>query len=276
MSPTGTCCVGEQEPFVYNPHTWAAATHLLYVEQPVGVGFSYGGPEPDDEKDLAGDFYAFLQNFYSVFTEYHQDYELFLFGESYAGMYVPLIAHKIYHRNKKADNHDDDAIIIQLTGIGIGNGLLDARVQGPIHIDYAFFHGMIDTYTRDMLKQLWDQCIDGKPMREPFHSFNIPDDCGMLMAIPLAAGKNAMPDFPSRPNVYDVTTWDPYAILSGDNSISRFYNNPAVKEKMHAPMDTFWRGCIPGAGRRRLQHARNLMTSLLIHNKPISTGTFLC
>ena len=57
-------------------------------------------------------------------------------------------------------------------------------------------------------------------MDEPFRPFNLPDDCGLLEAISQAAGKNAMPDFP----------WDPYAVLLGDN-------NPAVKEKLHAPMD---------------------------------------
>jgi len=80
-------------------------------------------------------------------------------------------------------------------------------------------------------------------------------------------------------NVYDVTTWDPYAILAGDNSINHFYNNPVVKDKMHAPVNAYWLGCIPGAGRRLLvvqqdeskgRH-RELMASLLIHDAPIST-----
>jgi len=239
---------------------------MLYVEQPVGVGFSYGGPPPHDEKDLAGDFYAFLLNFYSVFTEY-QDFQLYMFGESYAGMYTPSMAHYIYRQNK--EKHQK--FKIPLAGIGVGNGLLDSRVQGPIRIDYAYFHGMIDSYTRDVLKELWDQCINGKkPMKEPFHSFDAPDDCGMLSAIPLAAGRNTLPNLSNGPNVYDVTTWDPYAILLGNNSISRFYNNLAVKEKMHAPLDTFWLGCMPGAGRRR-----RLVASLLIDDKPISTVPYI-
>jgi hypothetical protein len=35
------------------------------------------------------------------------------------------------------------------------------------------------------------------------------------------------------------------------NTFIEFYNNPKVKEALHAPMDdTYWLGCIPGAGRR--------------------------
>ena len=56
---------------------------MLYIEQPVRTGFSSGNADPQNEADLAGDFYAFLQNFYQVFVEY-RDYELYIFGESYA------------------------------------------------------------------------------------------------------------------------------------------------------------------------------------------------
>jgi len=250
---------------------------MLYVEQPMSVGFSSGGPLPQNETQVGADFYAFLQNFFATFSQY-QDYDFHIFGESYAGMYVPSIARYVFHQNSAlaATKEKHAAMIrIPLAGIGIGNGLLDSRVQGPIRIDYAYFHGLIDSYTRDNLHLLWGLCIDpANKMETPFHSFTVPDDCGMLAAIPLAAGRGAAG---GGPNVYDVTTWDPYAVLGGDdNTISRFYNNPAVKEKLHAPADTFWRGCLPGAGRRRLlQQQRQLETSFLINDKPISTVSYI-
>lgn len=122
LSPAGSCCISQNAPFVYNHNAWTTATHMLYIEQPIGVGFSSGSPPPQDEHDVARDFHAFLDNFYSTFTLY-QNYELYIFGESYAGMYVPAIAHELY---KNAPSS------IPLTGIGIGNGLLDSRVQGAI------------------------------------------------------------------------------------------------------------------------------------------------
>jgi len=246
---------------------------MLYVEQPVSVGFSSGGPLPQNETQVGADFYAFLQNFFGVFSSYQDDFDFYIFGESYAGMYVPSIARYVHQQN--ISPKDDGALQIPLAGIGVGNGLLDSRVQGPIRIDYAFFHGMIDTYTRDNLHLLWDLCMNNKnKMKAPFHSFNVPDDCGMLTAIPLASGRGAAG---GGPNVYDVTTWDSYAVLGGDdNTMSRFYNNPAVKEKLHAPADRFWRGCLPGAGRRRLQQQqRQLATSLLLNDKPISTVPYI-
>lgn len=284
LQPAGTCCIDEHAPLVYNPHSWALSTHMLYVEQPISVGFSSGSPLPQNETDVGADFYAFLQNFFTVFDEYQDDdYEVYIFGESYAGMYVPSIARYIHLQNKKQQPTSSPATTaalhhIPLAGIGIGNGLLDSRVQGPIRIDYAFFHGMIDTYTRNNLHLLWDLCINPEnDMQEPIHSFNVPDDCGMLAAIPLASGQGVAGN---GPNIYDVTTWDPYAVLLGDNNtISRFYNNPKVKQKIHAPMDKFWQGCLPGGGRRRRrlseEEDNEPGASFLINDKPISTVPYI-
>ena len=260
MNPAGVCCIDQNVPFVYNPNAWTQATHMLFVEQPIGVGFSEGEPPPQDEVDVARDFHAFLDNFYSIFTSYQQ-FDLYIFGESYAGMYIPSIALEVY----------EHAPSIRLKGVGIGNGLLDSKVQGPIRIDYAYFHGMIDSYTRESLHTLWNECIqNATAMKDPFHAFDVPDDCGLLSAISDATGANLLPDLPNGPNIYDVTTWDPYLVLKGNNSISRFYNNPAVKRKLHAPLDTYWQGCVPGAGRRR-----RLESSYLIHDGPISVVPYI-
>lgn len=67
----------------FNPYSWTNATRMLYLEQPVGTGFSYG-PEPEDETDVASDFYNFLRNFRLIFPHL-KDTRLFIFGESYAG-----------------------------------------------------------------------------------------------------------------------------------------------------------------------------------------------
>lgn len=103
------------EPFIYNEWAWTHATNLLFIEQPAGVGFSWG-PTVHDEAELSQDFYNFLQNFFRTFPDMGSK-KLFIFGESYAGYYVPSIAHKIYSENVKGDH-----MRINLSGIGLGNG----------------------------------------------------------------------------------------------------------------------------------------------------------
>jgi carboxypeptidase C (cathepsin A) len=75
LNPAGWCCEAQDEPLVYNRYAWTNATVMLYVEQPIGVGFSEATndtPEPSSEDDVAADFDAFLQNFYKVFNGYEQ------------------------------------------------------------------------------------------------------------------------------------------------------------------------------------------------------------
>jgi hypothetical protein len=146
------------------------------------------------------------------------------------------MARKIYLENEKlklaaGDDDNDNGIPIALAGIALGNGWIDARVQGPATIDYAYWHGMLDIHTRDNLHLEWEHCIskfksddissgdnekDGGDDDEepaPFHRFNTADDCSMMTGTLMAAGKVAWSKKPGGPNTYDVTTWDPYPIL---------------------------------------------------------------
>ena len=171
----------------------------MFVEQPTGVGFSVG-PQVDSEADLSADFYNFLVNFFATFPEMN-DKSLYLVGESYAGMYVPSIAHYIHNQNKKGMKK------MNLSGIALGNGWVDPMTQGPAVIDYAYWHGMIDTTTKESLWRAWRRCEKKMSMEEPFHDFTTPDECGTVGAVLTAAGAHIFPKKDNyAPNQYDVTT----------------------------------------------------------------------
>lgn len=245
-------------PFIKNEYSWTRMTTMLYVEQPVPVGFSHGGKEPVNETDVGRYFYGFLQNFMNVFPE-QRSKRLYLVGESYAGMYIPSVGIYVHEMNKQLQATTPERQL-NLNGIAIGNGWVDARIQGPLVIDFAWYHGMIDTVTRDAFKAEWDHCkkhiydsrdtTDTEPA--PFHRFTVPDECGIMGALLDAAGAGLL--HRGSPNTYDVTTWDPYDVLNANNNPAfRFFNNPKVQDILHVDVDDeVWMGCIPGAGRRRL------------------------
>ena len=197
--PAGHGRTNADEPLLPNEWSWTRATNLLFVEQPTGVGFSYG-PEVHSEADLSADFYSFLVNFFDTFPDMSNK-SLYIVGESYAGMYVPSIAHYIHNQNKKGRKQ------MKLSGIAIGNGWMDAMTQGPSVIDYAYWHGMIDSHTKDSLWRVWKRCEKKMHMNEPFHDFTTPDDCAMSKNVLTAAGSGIFPNSDHyAPNQYDITT----------------------------------------------------------------------
>ena len=59
---------GQYKPTM-NEYSWTNLSSMLYIEQPVGTGFTQGTPNIQDEDDLAEQFVGFLQQFLEVFSE---------------------------------------------------------------------------------------------------------------------------------------------------------------------------------------------------------------
>lgn len=69
-------------------------------------------------------------------------------------------------------------------------------------IDYAWWHGLIDSVTKDDLHREWQHCIlKGKREPAPFHPYTVPDECGMMGVVAKAAGAGLLPHG-LAPNVY--------------------------------------------------------------------------
>jgi carboxypeptidase D len=82
---------------VPNPYTWVNLTNVVWVEQPVGTGFSQGTPTATSEADVAAQFMGFWENFVDTFELRNR--KVFIAGESYAGYYVPYIADAMLNEN---------------------------------------------------------------------------------------------------------------------------------------------------------------------------------
>ena len=201
LQPAGSFGQPHDAPRGFNEYAWSNVTTIMYVEQPVGTGFSYGADPPTDEDGVSTDFYHFLVNFNRIFPQFASK-RLYLVGESYAGYYVPSMAHKIYNENKRSSKEHH----VNLHGIALGNGWADVENQAPAVIDYAYWHGMIDSVTRDAFHAEWEHCklrTGSEP--DPFHPMTTPDECGMMENVLKAAGGGLLKGM--SPNTYDVTTW---------------------------------------------------------------------
>ncbi|KAJ7594632.1 alpha/beta-hydrolase [Mycena floridula] len=109
---------GQAEP-TPNPFAWTRLANVLWVEQPVGTGFSQGAPSISNDDELADQLSGFLAQFLEVFSEL-KGRNLYLSGESYAGFYVPYIANWIYEH--------PDVVDLSLQGIWIADPSLSYGV----------------------------------------------------------------------------------------------------------------------------------------------------
>jgi hypothetical protein len=100
-------------------HTWAKLANMIYLEAPVGVGFSYSDDKADynTNDDITAEVNTATMNaFFEAWPEWKKN-DFFITGESYAGVYVPTLAEGILWA--KGNGTWTGA---ELKGIAVGNG----------------------------------------------------------------------------------------------------------------------------------------------------------
>ncbi|TVU29087.1 hypothetical protein EJB05_20631 [Eragrostis curvula] len=114
----------------------------MFLESPVGVGFSYTNTSSDllqlGDKITADDAYIFLLNWFKRFPQY-KSHDFYIAGESYAGHYVPQLSEKIFDGNKAGPKEN----YINFKGFMVGNALMDDETDQTGMIDYAWDHAVI-------------------------------------------------------------------------------------------------------------------------------------
>ena len=72
---------------------------MLWVDQPVGTGFSQGQIRAKNEVDISKDFVGFFKNFQQLFRI--ENYKIYVTGASYAGRFVSYIAAEMLDQDDK-------------------------------------------------------------------------------------------------------------------------------------------------------------------------------
>ncbi|KAH6888705.1 Alpha/Beta hydrolase protein [Thelonectria olida] len=115
----GPASINKKLEIVNNPHSWNNNASVIFLDQPVNVGYSYSSGSVSNTVAAGKDIYALLTLFFHQFPEYaKQDFHIA--GESYAGHYIPVFASEIL-------SHEDRNINLQ--SVLIGNGLTDGYTQ---------------------------------------------------------------------------------------------------------------------------------------------------
>eukprot|EP00123_Amoebidium_parasiticum_P019154 comp24344_c4_seq2/m.46420 comp24344_c4_seq2/g.46420 ORF comp24344_c4_seq2/g.46420 comp24344_c4_seq2/m.46420 type:complete len:473 (-) comp24344_c4_seq2:296-1714(-) len=197
---------------------WNQESNLVFFDQPVGTGFAYANSEDQlthNEYEVAQQFFDAFQNFLDVFPHLRKN-PIYLFGESYAGHYVPAISYKFHIENQRqpADRH------IPFAGFGIGNGWVDSETQSYSNIPYGYGRNLIDLETKEALERKWAKC-----KKEADNKGGEGYGCGLMEEVQKAGGD---------PNQYDISKFEKYDWLYEKGSpIDLFLNHADVKSAIH-------------------------------------------
>ncbi|KAI3513897.1 hypothetical protein L1887_12119 [Cichorium endivia] len=147
-----------------NPYSWNTVANLLFLDAPVGVGYSYSNTTSDiftnGDKRTASDSLQFLLNWLERFPQF-KGRDFYITGESYAGHYVPQLSQAIVRYNK--ENTESP---INLKGYMVGNALTDDYSDHVGLFQFLWAAGIISDQTYKKSNELCDKESFIHPSRE--------------------------------------------------------------------------------------------------------------
>jgi len=243
------------------PYSWNRLANVLYIEAPVGVGFSYSDTSNYKCTDTrtATENRAAVEKFFELYPEYKSN-KLYITGESYAGMYVPTLAQAILNGEK-----DGTYTGAKLSGIAVGNGVTGISGTSGTYYEWAFLSqtALIDNGLKKQIASTcdWESAKANQPDAisaacasllnqasqeiQNVNTYGIYTDCvdaeGCAAASPTKRGKVPPPSYVSL-------TRGPEACIDS-RTASAWLNLPEVQAAIHvkAPASCWWVcGTAPG------------------------------
>jgi carboxypeptidase C (cathepsin A) len=231
-----------------NPYAWNKIANMIFLEQPVGVGFSYSNNKDDykiGDDQAAKDNLATILAFFDKFPHFNRS-KLFITSESYGGHYMPTLANEIINYN---DGQKYDAMRINFQGFAVGNPYTDY---------YSGVGAEMETYWGKQLlpKPLWDKYLEYN-CTDPVQQLNS-STCSLLILNFMKKIGNLNPyalDYPvclsqqqlrmreflrdEIENVSDSIQYEPCEDLYSSNYLNRM----EVKLALHVHEDIEWEEC---------------------------------
>ncbi|RWS24146.1 uncharacterized protein B4U80_08132, partial [Leptotrombidium deliense] len=206
-------------------YTWTNAFSMLYIDQPVGAGFSFTEHENGFSKDIhesTENLYNALIQFFTLFEELQHN-EFYAVGYSYGGKYIPAIAQKI---------HTELNPIINFKGIAVGNGFFDPPkilALGPLLYQLSLIDENLKKEFDEKEKEV-QQLVDAEMYEDAFVAFDNVIFNGLITKPTLfnnATGYKYYYDF--------ILTVDPIST----KSMVSLLNIPSVHKALHVGSSSF-------------------------------------
>lgn len=231
---------------------------MVWIDQPIGSGFSRGTVTARNERDVAAQFLGFWRNFVDTFSL--RGYKVYITGSSYSGMYCPYIASAMLDVEG-----EDGAAYFDVGGMQVFDGLY---ANFPVSQDlpaarfatsyWADVFGFNDSFTADVKnrskacgyeayldKYITYPAVERQPTALPgmqSDQTSYLEGCGLFSDV-VTAAQEINPCF----SLYTITNlcpmkYDPLGFSDGTNYIPEgsgpaYFNRADVKAAIHAPVD---------------------------------------
>ena len=239
-----------------NDWRWNKIANMVFLEQPVGVGFSYSDNSDDykiGDSQAAKDNLQTILQFLIKFPQYSK-VPLFITSESYGGHYMPTLAYQIVKYNEQ----QADATKLNFKGFAVGNPYTDY---------YSGVGAEMETYWGKQLlpKPTWDKYVANGCL-EVTNQFNN-SMCSTLILDFMKKIGNLNPyalDYPvcvsqqqiwttrmlyETSKMYNNEFSNAFLALKDsyepceDNYAANYLNDPDVKNALHVKSSIEWEEC---------------------------------
>jgi len=220
-----------------NPYSWNSVANVIWLDQPVGTGFSYSDSIFDytlNEEQVSTDLYQFLQAFLQRNPKYAK-LPFFITGESYAGHYNTHFSSYIVRKNQEGKNPK-----INFQGVAIGNGWVDPLHQYAQYGNFMYSRGFLtkaqlDTYNNYSYPACAQAVASGNwPIALSLCNGAMG---GVLLSSEINAGRTI--------NVYDVRIPCEVPPLCYDfSSVTSLLNQASVKQALGVDPSMTWYSCV--------------------------------
>ncbi|KAF2713762.1 peptidase S10, serine carboxypeptidase [Pleomassaria siparia CBS 279.74] len=150
----GPCNITEDLKSQWNPYAWNEESNMLFLSQPIGVGFSYettrtnangryslvNSTTTNTSHAAAVGAWHILQTFLDLSPQLDPDISNFTFNlwtESYGGHYGPAFYNYFYKQNELIRSGNVTGVELTMDTLGIINGLIDEDIQAPYYPEFA-------------------------------------------------------------------------------------------------------------------------------------------
>ena len=228
----GPCTVNEDgESARENPHSWINAANVFFLDQPIGVGFSYSTNESAHGGEggtyaASEDIYAFMRLWYKAFPE-SKSLPFSIAGESYGGHYIPVFAEHINAMNSISRLEDQ----IPLESVLIGNGIFSDTQQASSYYDIPCTNvtgigPFLNSTICDKMASAVGRC---EYLMSACHDY--PDPLICSTSTRYCAQELELPYIRSGRNYYDISKpCEGYLCYPIMNSITKFLRTDKVRE----------------------------------------------